>query len=126
MPAVDFDVVDEVTPKSFRKNAFRMAVEMGCFRMGQWAPLRPMASEGKTPFAAEKPEPLAVGFDCLRSGESSLAVSDRAVGPGQEWGIWTHAVWYYSNHSGPHVGGSVQTENNYRHAKSRTARMDHA
>ncbi len=55
---------------------------MGCFRMGQWAPRRPMASEGKTPFRAGEPEPLAVGFDCLRSGESSLVVSDRAVGPG--------------------------------------------
>ena len=57
---------------------------MGCFRMGQWAPRRPMASEGKTPFAAGEPEPLAVGFDRLRSGESSLVVSDRAVGPGQQ------------------------------------------
>ena len=52
--------------------------------MGQWAPRRPMASEGKTPFTAGGPEPLAVGFDCLRSGESSLVVSDRAVGPGQQ------------------------------------------
>jgi hypothetical protein len=34
-----------------RKNAFRMAVEMGFFRMGRWAPRRPMVSEGKTPFA---------------------------------------------------------------------------
>ena len=66
------------------KNAFRMVVEMECFRMGRWAPRRPMASEGKTPLAPEEPKPLAVGFDRLRSEESSLAVSDRAVGPGQQ------------------------------------------
>ncbi len=64
-----------------RENAFRMAVEMECFRTGQWAPRRPMASEGNTPFAPEEPESLAVGLHRLRSEESSLAVSDRAVGP---------------------------------------------
>ncbi len=67
-----------------RQNTFRMAVEMGCFRMGRWVPRCPMASERKTPFAPGEPEPLAVGFDRLRSEESSLAVSDRAVGPGQQ------------------------------------------
>jgi hypothetical protein len=77
------------------ENVFRMAVEMGCFRMGQWAPRRPMDSEGKTPFAPRMPKSQSVGFDRLRRTEreeGTLAVSDRAVGPGQQrpspqWGV---------------------------------------
>jgi len=77
------------------ENVFRMAVEMGCFRMGQWAPQRPMDSEGKTPFAPRMPKSQSVGFDLLRRTEreeGTLAVSDRAVGPGQQrpspqWGV---------------------------------------
>ncbi len=51
-----------------------------------------MVSEGKTPFAPRVPESRASGSHRLRRDEGLLAVSDRAVDPGQQrpsprWGV---------------------------------------